>query len=168
MTCTSGEPTAATPSKMFAVGLPKRLTTWVPRPANDPQGRWSSKIAIPKPELKEWLNGINTEWETFTRREKKISSDGEEKISYRLVVRSYDQRLLALLALHWRIPEIHISSTWKTSSKGILPASQVFPKRSKTGLQTEGSNTSSIYVRNGQQKRARSRYFASQRRSCSN
>lgn len=168
MTCTSGEPTAETPSKLFAVGLPKRLTRWIGRPADDPQYKWAAKVMVVCPELKEWLDQRGGEWETYVQRGKKrTTQDGVEKSSYRLAVRSYDRRLLALLALHWRIPVTLISSTWKSSSKGVLKASQSSPKKSSSGSQTGKSPTPSTYVRSGRQQQARSRYFASQRRSFS-
>lgn len=171
MTCTSGEPTAETPSKLFAVGLPKRLTRWICRPSDDPQYKWAAKVMVVTPELKQWLDERGGEWETYVQRAKKRQTQDGEKNSYRLAVRSYDRRLLALLALHWRIPATLISSTWKSSSSGKLKASERSPssrQKSGNGSQTGGLPTPSTYVRNGRQKQARSRYFASLRRSYSN
>ena len=134
MTCTSGEPIAETP-KLYAVGLTKDLVQWVGRDSADPAWRWSNKTLIPRQEVKEWLDQRSSAWEAYVQRTKKHAEGGRARYLYRLAIRSYDRHLLALLALHWRIPVNLISSTWKSSSKGQgeLVPNRPYAKKSKNG-----------------------------------
>ena len=134
MTSTSGEPTAVIP-KLYAVRLPENLTIWATRPSDDPLNKWSDKVLVPTQELEEWLNERQIPYETYLQKIKaRPAAKGRPgRNSYHLAVRSYDRHFLALLVSRWQISVNHISSTWKHSSTGRLPANRASYQRSKSG-----------------------------------